>query len=103
MGRLEAPPISAIEEVVAFDRDLEPGFRRLPATMACTEYHEGKGQSLDYVVAGVGMEEVMRSARVTGYCAVAACADLTGAMPAAYERLSDHCPVLVDVHDEDRD
>jgi hypothetical protein len=41
--------------------------------------------------------------RITGYCALAACADLAGTMPAAAERLSDHCPVLVEIQDRDLD
>jgi hypothetical protein len=49
------------------------------------------------------MQEAAASARVTGYCALAACADLTGALPAAAERLSDHCAVVVDLQDRDLD
>jgi hypothetical protein len=49
------------------------------------------------------MQEAAANARVTGYCALAACADLTGALPAAAERLSDHCPVVVDLQDRDLD
>jgi exonuclease III len=72
-------------------------------TPNCTEYFEGKGGTLDHVVVSVGMQEVAATARVTGYCALAGCADLPGAMPAASERLSDHCPVVVDIQDRDRD
>jgi uncharacterized OsmC-like protein len=49
------------------------------------------------------MQEVAASARVTGYGALASCANITGAMPAAAERLSDHCPVVVDIQDRDLD
>jgi hypothetical protein len=54
-------------------------------------------------VASTGMQEVAATARVTGYCAVVGCTDLTGALPAAAERLSDHCPVVVDIQDQDLD
>ena len=39
--------------------------------------------------------------QVTGYGALASCATITGAMPAAAEHLSDHCPVVVDIQDRD--
>lgn len=103
MGRDDAPPLSAQEELVVFDGELAPGFRRLAMTPNCTEYFERKGGALDHVVASTGMQEVATTARVTGYCAVAGCADLSGALPAAAERLSDHCPVVVDIQDRDLD
>jgi predicted extracellular nuclease len=102
MGQ-DAPPISAQQELAVFDGELSPGFRRLPMTPHCTEYFEGKGGTLDHLVASTGMQEAGATARVTGYCAVAACANLTGALPAAAERLSDHCPVVVEIQDRDRD
>jgi predicted extracellular nuclease len=103
MGREDAPPISGPEELAVFDRELAPGFRRLPMTPNGTEYFEGKAGTLDHLVASTGMQEVAATARVTGYCALAACATITGAMPAASERLSDHCPVVVDIQDRDLD
>jgi endonuclease/exonuclease/phosphatase family metal-dependent hydrolase len=102
MGQ-DAPPISAQQERAVFDGELSPGFRRLPMTPNCTEYFEGKGGTLDHIVASTGMQEAGATARVTGYCALAACANLTGALPAAAERLSDHCPVVVDIQDRDLD
>jgi exonuclease III len=72
-------------------------------TPNCTEYFEGKGGALDHIVASTGMQEVATTARATGYCAVAGCALIAGAMPAAAERLSDHCPVVVDIQDKDLD
>jgi endonuclease/exonuclease/phosphatase family metal-dependent hydrolase len=103
MGREEVPPVSSQEELTVFDSELAPGFRRLTMTPNCTEYHEGKGGALDHIVASTGMQEAGATARVTGYCALAACANLTGALPAAAERLSDHCPVVVDIQDRDLD
>jgi endonuclease/exonuclease/phosphatase family metal-dependent hydrolase len=103
MGKQDTPPVSAQEELAVFDGELAPGFRRLPMTPACTEYFEGKTGALDHIVASTGMQEVASTARVTGYCGVAGCADLTGPMPAAAARLSDHCPVVVDIQDRDLD
>jgi hypothetical protein len=49
------------------------------------------------------MQEDGPGTLLTGYCAVARCARIVGAMPAAYERLSDHCPILFEVIDQDLD
>jgi endonuclease/exonuclease/phosphatase family metal-dependent hydrolase len=103
MGRQDAPPISAQEELAVFDGELAPGFRRLPMMPNCTEYFEGHAGTLDHLVVSTGMQESAATARVTGYCALAGCADLTGAMPAASERLSDHCPVVLEIQDRDLD
>jgi endonuclease/exonuclease/phosphatase family metal-dependent hydrolase len=103
MGREEAPPISAQQELAVFDEELSPGFRRLAMTPNCTQYHERRAGALDHVVASTGMQEVAATVRVTGYCALAGCANISGAMPAASERLSDHCPVVVDIQDRDLD
>jgi predicted extracellular nuclease len=68
-----------------------------------TEYHEGKAGTLDHIIASAGMQEVAATARVAGYCAVTGCATIPGAMPAAAERLSNHCPVVVDIQNRDLD
>jgi endonuclease/exonuclease/phosphatase family metal-dependent hydrolase len=102
MGQ-DAPPISAQQELAVFDGEFSPGFRRLPMTPHCTEYFAGKGGTLDHIVASTGMQEAGATARVTSYCALAACANLIGALPAAAERLSDHCPGVVDIQDRDLD
>jgi hypothetical protein len=49
-------------------------------------------------------EAPTQSAVVTGYCALANCEPLDeNAMPPAYQRLSDHCPVVFNVQDTDQD
>jgi endonuclease/exonuclease/phosphatase family metal-dependent hydrolase len=103
MGRQDSPPVSAQEELAVFDGELAPGFRRLPTTPTCTECFDGKGGTLDHIVVSTGMQEVAATARVTGYCAVAGGGPISGPMPAAAERLSDHCPVVVDIRDRDLD
>jgi endonuclease/exonuclease/phosphatase family metal-dependent hydrolase len=103
MGQQEAPPVSTQEELAVFDRELSPGFRRLSMSPNCTEYFDGKAGTLDHLVASTGMQEVAATARVTGYCAVAGCATIVGVMPAASERLSDHCPVVIEIQDKDLD
>lgn len=80
-------------------------FRHLKPEMQCTEYFEGTGGWLDHIVATRAMTELRpESVRVSGYCAIARCAPLSrSAMPAAYRHLSDHCPVVVDLTNSDRD
>lgn len=73
-------------------------FDRLPVSHGCTGYSSQEGEWRDHVLVATTMAEVsLRSATVTGYCALAGCARLTDPMPAAYQRLSGHCPVVVEV------
>jgi hypothetical protein len=48
-------------------------------------------------------EAAVREARVTGRCALLACAPFDDREPAASERLSDHCPVVVELENRDDD
>jgi len=81
-----------------------PGFQDLPLTPQCSHYFRGRGGWLDHVLVNHGMEEVQtRSARVTGYCAIAKCQRIKGDYPPAYQRLSDHCPVTFEIENQDRD
>ena len=82
----------------------KPGFQDLPITPRCTHYFRGRGGWLDHILVNHGMAEVRtRSARVTGYCAIAQCQRIKGDYPLAYERLSDHCPVVIDIANKDQD
>jgi len=78
------------------------GLRQETTAPACTEYYRGKGGRLDHVLASRAMGTIEpEGARVSGYCAVASCAPISpwraGERPAAYESLSDHCPVVVEI------
>ena len=103
MGREEPPPISAAREIEILDSDLAPGFTRLIPQFQCSHYFQGRGGLLDHIVVSTAMQEDGPGARLTGYCAVERCAPIQGNMPAAYERLSDHCPILFEVIDQDLD
>jgi len=83
----------------------EPGFVRLTVTPACSEYFKGQGGWLDHILVSRLMAEVdlTRSARMTGYCSVKACANIGQEKPAAYQQLSDHCPIVVEVRNSDVD
>ncbi len=85
-------------------RKESPGFKDLSLTPQCTHYFRGRGGQLDHILAASGMTEIMETtARVTGYCSVAQCRPIQGAYPLAYRQLSDHCPVIVEIDDNDSD
>ncbi len=106
MGMGSPNPVSAEEELEQFEEALEDSFSILEPNIECSEYFSSSGTFhgglLDHVVVSVGLEEVHPHVRVTGYCAVRECDDFT-ITPAAYERLSDHCPVVVELVDSDID
>jgi endonuclease/exonuclease/phosphatase family metal-dependent hydrolase len=82
----------------------KPGFQDLPPTPQCTHYFRGRGGWLDHVVVAKEMHEVTEvSSRVTGYCAVAGCERIKGEYPLAYRRLSDHCPLILEIRNRDED
>jgi len=82
----------------------QPGFQDLPITPQCTQYFRGIGGWLDHVLVTKDMAEATeRTARVTGYCAVLGCQRLQGQWPLAYRRLSDHCPVVLELQNQDAD
>ena len=81
-----------------------PGFDDLVPEPRCSHYFRGRGGWLDHVLVAKDMAEMRtRSARVTGYCAVAGCRRIKGEYPLAYRRLSDHCPVIIEIDNRDAD
>jgi hypothetical protein len=83
--------------------ELARGFQRPAITPNATETCERKTGALDHMVASAGMQEAAVTARVTGCCVLAACAGLAVPMPAAPTRLSDYCPVVVEIRDRELD
>jgi endonuclease/exonuclease/phosphatase family metal-dependent hydrolase len=98
---------SQLYEVKALKRKVgneAPGFQDLPISPQCTHYFRGRGSWLDHVLATKSMEEMITtSARVSGYCEVANCKKIRGDYPQAYRSLSDHCPIVVEIKNEDKD
>jgi exonuclease III len=103
MGRAEPPAVAAAQEILSMDTTLHPIYRRVTPSPACSEYFDKNPGLLDHFAVSSGMQEAAIGARVTGYCAVHQCNPIAGQMPAAYERLSDHCPVVLDLQDVDLD
>ncbi len=81
-----------------------PGFDDLKLKPQCSQYFRGQGGWLDHILVSKGMKEIPETrARVTGYCGVAKCKKIKGAYPASYRHLSDHCPVVVEITNQDKD
>jgi len=99
-----SPALSHAEELSSVDRSLGgEGFRRLASDVACSHYFSGKGTLLDNAVASQGFGELGQATlRVSGLCAEVGCEPPSQRF-AAQERLSDHCPIYVDIADQDRD
>lgn len=81
-----------------------PPLSVLPTKPGCSHYFSGKAGLLDLMVAPRAMRE-LGAAEVTasGLCGELACAPLPAAAPAAQRDLSDHCPIVVDLLDQDLD
>jgi endonuclease/exonuclease/phosphatase family metal-dependent hydrolase len=102
------PTITAEEEIEKLRRALSPGpagLKLLGLSQPCTGYYRGRGTALDHVLVSASMQEVPRDARarVGGVCGALACAPARGKGLKALSRLSDHCPVVLEFLDRDRD
>jgi endonuclease/exonuclease/phosphatase family metal-dependent hydrolase len=98
------PPLSAESELERQDKRLgAAGFRRVPSNRTASHFYGSKPTLLDWAAAH-DLAELpgARSALVSGICG-----ELAGARPrgelAAQRRLSDHCPVVLELDDRDAD
>jgi hypothetical protein len=106
-----SPALDATAELDQIDKKLEPiALRRLPLPKKtqCTEYGSKAGSSnlLDLVLASTQMEEVAADAslQLYGICGDLKCKPPYKAEhPAAFDRLSDHCPVVIQLGATDAD
>jgi endonuclease/exonuclease/phosphatase family metal-dependent hydrolase len=101
-----SPAITAQEELAGVDRTLgasSPRLRRLSSAPGCSHSYSGRKTLLDWAAAS-DLSELPsgRLAAASGYCAALGC-DTGQSPPRATLSLSDHCPVLVDIDDLDRD
>jgi hypothetical protein len=99
--------VNGAQEIAVFRSSLAtevPGFRALIPKLECSEYFEGRCGLLDHIVITRDMVEADNAAAVvSGYCAMLDGQPFGDAELAAYQKLSDHCPVFVDIEDRDRD
>lgn len=97
------PPLSARDEQAQSQRELESvGLRLVPADSGGSELSSGKRSLLDHAVAARSMRELPASSRshLAGACESGSSAAL---QRAARSGLSDHCPLVLDLIDQDLD
>lgn len=104
-----SPPVSARDELADAERLLSAGaLRVVPADAPGSHFHEGRATLLDHALAARGMLELDRTARtrVLGACAAGGAPSTNAerrALKHARRRLSDHCPIVLDLSDRDLD
>lgn len=96
--------VEASELNETMNRAPQPAARVAP-DLGCSHYYQREPGLLDHVVATRGMRELPEGARtaVQGYCRNLGCTKFSGKEPLAYLRLSDHCPITIDLLDQDLD
>ncbi|HEX2871985.1 MAG TPA: endonuclease/exonuclease/phosphatase family protein [Polyangiaceae bacterium] len=99
------PPISAAEELTAVQRLLGSGVRLVPADATGTERYRGNFTLLDHALGSTAMRELAPGSRthVAGICAADAPALTKRAADKVGRELSDHCPIVLDLTDQDLD
>lgn len=76
---------------------------RVPAVPACSHHYKGRSTLLDWAARSDLAElPTMASVVVSGPCGELGCDELSSGLP-AQARLSDHCPIWVELEDADRD
>ncbi|MBN1608069.1 MAG: hypothetical protein JW940_15655, partial [Polyangiaceae bacterium] len=85
-----------------------PGYRLrvVPHDLECTQYYRGRATRLDLFAAADTMRELLPAStvHVRGVCRELGCRRVPPArMPLAFDRLSDHCPIVLDLIDRDLD
>jgi endonuclease/exonuclease/phosphatase family metal-dependent hydrolase len=101
-----SPAVTQAQELAAVDRTLaasSPRLRRLGSSPGCSHSYSGQKSLLDWAAAA-DLEELPsgRAVTVAGYCSALGC-DTSAEPPRSTLGLSDHCPIVVDVDDLDRD
>lgn len=103
------PPVSPGEELARISLALaEPSsrLRVVPSDAPCTQYSRGRPTRLDLFAAADSMLELLPASvvHVRGTCAELGCRRARAQhMPLAHQRLSDHCPLVLDLMDQDLD
>jgi len=97
--------INALAGTVASET---PGFNHRMPYPGCSHYYSSKAGMLDHILVATGMVEAAAAQPITtGYCAELVCGRPGSGsfddMPLAYQKLSDHCPVYMDISDKDSD
>jgi endonuclease/exonuclease/phosphatase family metal-dependent hydrolase len=95
------PIVSSEEEIASLSDEvtqLSPPMSVLPATEECSRQDDDGSQLLDHFAVGLSQELPEDSrAHVSGICEAMGCGRLKAWYEDAHDRLSDHCPVLLDL------
>ncbi len=95
---------SELKYLRRFVRKEKPGFTDLPVEPQCSHYFRGRGGQLDHILVANEMKEIrIESVQMSGYCALANCQRLRDDYPLAYRHLSDHCPIVLEIANIDKD
>jgi endonuclease/exonuclease/phosphatase family metal-dependent hydrolase len=102
-----APPVSDAAELRQLDDEAqEAGLERITNAEGCSHFYEGQAGLLDHFLRSTRLTELPAAARVRslGACRADTCAlERVRGRSSAQRRLSDHCPILLDLIDVDRD
>jgi endonuclease/exonuclease/phosphatase family metal-dependent hydrolase len=94
-----APAVTASDELAQLDGTLGAlALNRLEHALGnrCTHYYQKRGGLLDLAVATGPLKERVQSVQASGVCEALACErPKRGETPRAWDVLSDHCPVIV--------
>jgi predicted extracellular nuclease len=98
-GAAEAQRIDTL--LAAYDEPM----RRVPSKQGCSHYFQRHAGLLDHFFVTRSMREVPRVTKVEtlGYCQQLSCESYSGKAPLAATHLSDHCPIVLSLRDEDLD
>lgn len=101
------PVTSNDDEVAALTATVasfEPALALLPTTENCSRVDDA-GSLIDHVLATGSMAEVPRGSKVhvSGICEETSCGRQKNWLEDAYDRLSDHCPMVLDLAAADDD
>jgi endonuclease/exonuclease/phosphatase family metal-dependent hydrolase len=98
-------PMTEVEEAERTLASGSPAFSLVPNDAACTEYDGATPLPLDHIAVTAGMPELPRDARVrvSGVCPELGCKPLVQGPTDFHRRLSDHCPIVLELIDRDID
>jgi hypothetical protein len=99
------PPDAELGRLSLSLENATPALRIVPSTLPCTEFQDDGPFALDFFAVSKGLGELPPDARaeVEGYCTESACRQNYEPPENVYERLSDHCPIVLGLSDRDLD
>jgi endonuclease/exonuclease/phosphatase family metal-dependent hydrolase len=98
-------PLGEVREAASDAARAWPRLSLLDNDLACTEYDGGKPLPLDHVLVTAATKELPKDARVnvSGICPELGCRTFERDSSVFHARLSDHCPIVLELIDRDWD